>query len=83
MAHTSRPEALHIIEVLALGAQLPHILQRRVRDVRPGGVVDGLEHLPRHILQLHVARDPVQNEEWLDGFGSEEEAGIHIILFVI
>lgn len=64
-----QPETLHAVALL--GHRKPHVVHGGVGDGRLRGRVDALEHGPRRVLQLLVARDPVEYEDGLDGLGAK------------
>jgi hypothetical protein len=69
-----RPEALHAI--ILLRRDLRHVNERRVSELRSGAAFDGFEHCPGAVEEALVAGDAVEEEEGLDGFGTEVVFGV-------
>jgi hypothetical protein len=68
------PETLHAVRLGSIW--VAHIHDGRICDVRLRMLVDALPHFPRHLLELLVTGDSIQNEDALNGFRSEDVSTI-------
>src|ERR1700678_1737295 len=68
--HFRVPKALHGIH---LERRIPHnVNELRVPKLRLSPPIDRLEHVPRHVSVLRIARDAVHVEEALEGLRAED-----------